>query len=245
MTDHTTAFGADAAAVSSVAMEGATNYFRWQLEVMSSHIGPRVLEIGCGVGEFTRVLLGRERVVSVDLKSDMIEHVRERMAGHAEWYGLVADVTDPSLADQAEVHRCTSVTAINVIEHIEDDEAILAAIRRLLPTGGTAAVLVPAHAALYGTLDEAAGHYRRYTKSEIARKVEAAGFRVDRTMYFNAVGAIGWYVNYRILRIRSVNEGTKAQVGVFDKLIVPVARMAERFVEPPFGISAVCLATAV
>lgn len=245
MTTHPSNFGTDAAAVSSVAMQGATNYFEWQRDVMSSHLGPRVLEIGCGVGEFTRVLLGRERVVSVDLKADMIEHVRARMRGHPEWHGLVADVTEAEFPARAAPHGCTSVTAINVVEHIEDDDAMLAAIRRVLPIGGTAAILVPAHAALYGSLDAAAGHYRRYTKSEIARQMEAVGFRVDRSMYFNAIGAIGWYVNYRMLKVRSVNDGTKTQVGLFDKMIVPLARVMEEHFEPPFGISTICLATAV
>jgi SAM-dependent methyltransferase len=111
------------AVVSSSAMEGASNYFRWQCDLLTSHIGPRVLEVGCGIGGFTQTLLGRERVVSVDLNPEMIALLRDRLADHAEWHGLVADLTDPEFPARVAPHACDSVTALNVIEHIEDDRA--------------------------------------------------------------------------------------------------------------------------
>jgi SAM-dependent methyltransferase len=236
-------FGADRDAVSSVAMAGATNYFRWQLEAMSSHISSRVLEIGCGVGEFTRVLLGRECVVSVDIDSEMIESLRRSLVGHPEWHGLVADVTQDAFPEQVAAYRCTSVTALNVVEHIDDDLRALRAIHKILPRSGKAAVLVPAHSWLYGPMDEAAGHYRRYTKEEITYKMAEAGFEIDRALYFNMIGAVGWYVNYRLLRITKAKRGTTAQIRLFDKYVVPIARNLERIGPPPFGMSVICLAT--
>ncbi len=239
------AFDLDRFVVSSTAMEGATRYFRWQHDRMASHIGRRVLEIGCGVGGFTRTLLGRERVVSVDLESELIEGLRERLASSPEWHGVVADLTDPRFPEQVAGHDLDSLTALNVIEHIEDDAAALASLRRVLPEGGTAAVLVPAHAALYGAFDAAVGHHRRYTAGELRLKLREAGFAVDECFYFNAVGAVGWWVNYRLLRSKRVNRGTVAQVGVFDRWVVPVVRRLEALRTPPFGISVIGLATAV
>ncbi len=190
------------------------------------------------------MLLGRERVVSVDFNADMVEQLRKVVQGNTEWTGLVADLTDERFVDQLRPFRCDSLTALNVIEHIEDDARALGTLRRVLPEGGKAVVLVPAHAWLYGTFDRAVGHYRRYTKAELARKMTEAGFAVDRIFYFNMIGVLGWYANYRLLKVRSTNQGTTLQIGLFDKFIVPIARQIETLVSPPFGISAICLATA-
>ncbi len=228
-------------AVSSSAMEHASNYFRWQLESFGSHVGPRVLEVGCGVGGFTRALLGRERVVSVDSNPRVIERLAERLSEYAEWRGVVADVTDPGFPDAARSWGCDSLTALNVVEHIEDDRTALAALRRALPSGGTAAVLVPAHDWLYSRFDAEHGHFRRYTKRELAEKLEGAGFAVDHVAYFNMVGALGWLAVYRLGGVRGVDESTRSQVGFFDRFLVPVARRVERLVPPPFGISVVGL----
>lgn len=236
-------FNVDRAGASSEAMQGARNYFRWQLDAVSSHVGARVLEVGCGAGGLTRVLLDRAKVVSVDADPALIERLRLRLAGHSEWVGVVADLTDLRFGELVTPHGCDSATAFNVIEHIEDDVAALAALRTALPPGGRAAFLVPAHAALYGAFDAAVGHHRRYGLEELAGKATRAGFRVDRSFYFNALGALGWFVNYRLLRVRRVDRGTTLQVGLFDRYVVPVARRLERRFPPPFGLSAICLAT--
>lgn len=243
------AFDLERDVVSSSAMQGATQYFRWQHDLLASHIGSRVLEVGCGVGGFTRTLLdrGRERVVSVDLEPGIIEALRAGFAAHPEWSGVVADLADPRFPELVAGHACDafdSVTALNILEHVEDDVGALRSLRALLPTGGSAAILVPAHQALYGAFDAAVGHHRRYTRAELAGKLEAAGFAVDRSFYFNAVGAIGWWVNYRLLRVSGVGRNTTLQVGLFDRWLVPLMRRLEARLPPPFGLSAIGLATA-
>lgn len=241
---HAQAFNVDRVAVTSSAMDGASNYFAWQRDLLASHIGARVLEVGCGIGGFTRMLLGKECVVSVDIDSEMIERLEGQFADRSEWHGLVANVMDPDFVERVAPYACDSVTALNVLEHIDDDVGALETLREVLPAGGRMSLLVPAHQALYGAFDAAVGHYRRYTTAELEAKVARAGFRVDRTYYFNMIGALGWWVNYRLLRVRGVNPGTRLQVGFFDRWIVPAARTLERHVRAPFGISAVCLATA-
>jgi hypothetical protein len=88
------------------------------------------------------------------------------------------------------------------------------------------------------------GRHRRYTTGELAEKLDEAGFDVDKSFYFNMIGAVGWWLNYRLLRVRRVNPGTTLQVGFFNRWLVPLARQIEKRVAPPFGISAICLATA-
>jgi hypothetical protein len=174
----------------------------------------------------------------------MIERLRGLLADHQEWRGMVADLTDPGFPEAARAHGCDSLAALNVLEHVEDDERALEALHAALPPGGTAAVLVPAHDWLYSRFDADAGHFRRYTRRELEEKLAGAGFSVDGIRYFNMVGAIGWLCVYRLCGVRGARVTTRGLVGFFDRFLVPAARGLERLVTPPFGISVVGLATA-
>jgi hypothetical protein len=79
--------------------------------------------------------------------------------------------------------------------------------------------------ALYGTLDEALGHYRRYTREELVRKLEEARFRVIWCRGMNLAGIPGWFLSGRVLRKRQLSE---RQVRLYDRL-VPLFRLEDRF----------------
>jgi SAM-dependent methyltransferase len=78
------------------------------------------------------------------------------------------------------------VSALDVIEHADDDRAVLAEIRGVLADDGTLLVSVPAFPALWSAHDEALGHRRRYTPRALRDAVEGAGFSVVRMTYTNA-----------------------------------------------------------
>ena len=95
-------------------------------------------------------------------------------------------------------------------------------------------ILVPALQAIYGEMDRALGHYRRYGKDSLGRIFRSAGFRVERLLWFNRVGVVGWWFNGRI---RKVTRIPLDQLKRFDA-IVPWLRM-ERVVPLPFGQSVI------
>ena len=84
-----------------------------------------------------------------------------------------------------------------MLEHIADDHAAMAAMARTLRPGGRLTALVPAHPRLYGPLDRAFGHYRRYTRERLRDVVEAAGLEVERLYSFNLLGVLGWLAKNR------------------------------------------------
>src|SRR5262249_34691873 len=92
------------------------------------------------------------------------------------------------------------IVCFNVLEHIADDESTLRRLRELLAADGALLLLVPAHPFLYGTIDEAFGHERRYTKPELDRKLRDAGFGPAVLRHANPVGALGWLAQSRIRR---------------------------------------------
>ncbi len=119
-----------------------------------------------------------------------------------------------------------------MLEHIADDRARLVAFRERLRPGGHLLLLVPSHPFLYGPIDRAFDHQRRYAKRELQSLLEGAGFRVSDLRRVNPVGALGWLVVGRILRRLEIPGGP---LRAFDR-IVPVLRLLDR-AELPLGLS--------
>jgi len=76
------------------------------------------------------------------------------------------------------------VAALDVIEHIAEDEQVLTQLfRATKPNGGTL-ISVPQHPWLWSKADDYACHERRYTSTELDRKIRAAGFQIERSTSF-------------------------------------------------------------
>ena len=78
-------------------------------------------------------------------------------------------------------------------------------------------------------------HYRRYTRRSLRERLNRAGLDVLELYYTNPLGALGWFINGRILGRTVPGAG---QLRVFNRLVPPLAWL-ERRVRPPFGISVV------
>ena len=98
-------------------------------------------------------------------------------------------------------------------------------------------LLVPAVRALYGSLDRALDHYRRYSRDELLQKLRAAGFEIETSRFFNLLGVLGWYVNSRILNRTTF---PPLQLALYDRL-VPLFRLETRF-RLPIGMSLIAVA---
>ena len=214
-------------------MARAVNYFAWQSRLVTPEIGQRIVEVGCGLGNFTRTLLDRELVVALDVESGCIARLKERYAGHTNLYTCVCDIGDSTFTGLARFHP-DSCVCLNVLEHIEDDRAALVAMADILVPGGVIVLLLPAFQALYGPIDRNLGHYRRYNRVSLHRLATAAGLHVRKLYYVNAIGLFGWWMNAHILRRQAQSA---RQIAVFDRCVVPILSRVEGFVRPPFGQS--------
>lgn len=214
-------------------MTRAVNYFEWQAKLAMAPLGRRVIEVGCGIGNFTRMIAGRELVVGVDIEPACIAEHKRRFAGNANVRSLVLDAMSPAFLDLRQ-DAPDSVVCLNVLEHIEDDLGTLKAFASILPKGGKAVLIVPAFMALYGPIDKHLGHYRRYTRASFAATANAAGFNAPVLRYMNTIGFFGWWANAKILKRTEQSEG---QIELFDKHIVPLLEKIEGAISPPFGQS--------
>ncbi|MBI2963763.1 MAG: glycosyltransferase [Deltaproteobacteria bacterium] len=215
-------------------MQKVSRYNRWMWQQLEHFVGNRVLEVGSGVGNMTRFLLRRERVVATDLNERYLRILRQLFGSYPHVTIDRFDLNDGRPPPGAE--RVDTVLCLNVLEHVEHDDRALASLHDLLEPGGRLVLLVPALRALYGSLDRALEHRRRYRRAELLDKLRAAGFEIEDSWFFNLLGVAGWYLNSRLLRRTTF---PPLQLALYDRL-VPLLRVESRF-RLPVGMSLIAI----
>lgn len=218
-------------------MSDATNYRDWMYRRVAPFIGQRILEVGAGIGNFTLLLLDREIVVAADKYMPCVEALRTRLGERLHAPPIQLDIADPAARGLRD-YAFDTVICLNVLEHVEDDLGALRNMRDVLKPGGRLVLLVPAFQFLYGSVDRALEHYRRYTRKDLLPRMREAGFVVETSYYMNMIGMAGWFVNNRIL---GWQHESADQIGFFDRVIAPWAERVEKLVRPPFGLSLIAI----
>jgi SAM-dependent methyltransferase len=140
----------------------------------------RVLEAGCGTGGNLGMLsrFGAVRAFEPD----------EGARSHARSKGAF-DVRDGRLPDAVpfEPDDFDLVAALDILEHLDDDAASLAALAHRLRPGGWLLITVPAFGFLWSQHDESHHHKRRYRKDELVARIKAAGLIPVRVSYYNSL----------------------------------------------------------
>ncbi len=214
-------------------MAEARNYFAWQGRMVLPHLGRRVVEVGCGTGNFTGELLDREIVIAVDVETECLERLRARYQGRSNLHISQCGPGDAAFEALGGL-RPDSCVCLNVLEHIAGDREALAAMAAILQPGGAIVVLAPAFQALYGPIDYQLGHFRRYTCASLRQTAQAAGLETAQIRYMNLPGFFGWWANARLFRLK---EQSATQIAFFDRVLAPAISRIESVVTPPFGQS--------
>jgi 2-polyprenyl-3-methyl-5-hydroxy-6-metoxy-1,4-benzoquinol methylase len=140
----------------------------------------KVLDIGCGSGLMLDALQEIGRTSGMDMSDIAIKFSVEIFDG---------DVRKGCLPDQIPYSENSFdlITALDVIEHVDQDIESLKAIRSRLVSGGKAVITVPAYMFMWSSFDELNEHKRRYTLKELRAKLVQAGFTIERISYFNTL----------------------------------------------------------
>jgi SAM-dependent methyltransferase len=210
----------------------ARNYNRWLCDLALPHLGDHPLEIGSGLGHFAQRWLdsGIPRLTASEMDAPGVERLRMTFADEPRADVCEVDISNPP----SDLPRFSAVVALNVIEHIEDDRAALAAARKLVRPGGAVVVFVPAHSWAMSSFDRAIGHWRRYSASSLRDTFEDAGLPVETIRYVNAPGLLAWLVGMKLLG-RTPTDGHVLRA--YDRFVVPLARRFDERVSLPFGQS--------
>lgn len=211
--------------------------------------GSVVMDIGCANGymlESIRAQSPKTAVIGCDYAVPPLLKLAERLKGIPL---LQLDLVHSTLPDA----MCDGIVLLNVLEHIEDDDAALRQIRRMLRPKGILVLEVPAGPHLYDPFDRLVGHFRRYRMSELVMKLEAADLRVLNRSHLGFFGYPAfWLLKRRNQRLAGEDDEVerqavlktirKGRASLVQRAIFQAESAIRPFVSMPFGIR--CLVTA-
>lgn len=183
--------------------------------------GDRVLDFGAGNGHFLGLISTKPaEFLAIEPDPKLVELISQR--------GVAKTTSSDDISDGS----LSFIYSLNVLEHIEDDSQTLKSFWNWLEPGGGILIYVPALPHLYSKFDASIGHYRRYTKKELASKARAAGFEVERIRFMDPVGYFVALV-YRLL----INNGkvSSGQLVFFDRILYPISRLLTPLTANLFG----------
>ena len=204
----------------------------------TSDSGLKILDVGCGTGANLEMLSQFGEPQGVDVSDDALEFCKRK--GLNVQKGLAE-----TLPYDDEAFDLT--TALDVVEHLDDDVAGLREMFRVTKKGGYSLIFVPAFMWLWGVQDDISNHRIRYTKQQITDRLEKAGYTIERATYANWTFFAPILAGRTLMKITGIkpesenNVNISALNGIFGKLF-----SSERFwlknINFPFGVSIVVVA---
>ncbi len=211
-------------------MSQAKFYNKWSLEKFKGFLKGKIIEVGCGIGNFTHTLSKYGEVVGIDIEKKFV-----KKNGDTRIKVGYGDIEKGEYFFRNVIFD--TAVCINVLEHIQDDKKALKNLYLLLERKGYLILLVPIHDFLYGEIDKSIGHLRRYNPNILKSELKNLGFTIVKSRKLNFLGAIGWFIAGRILKDKQINEN---KIKLFN-LISPLL-LLENMIEPPIGTSILIVA---
>lgn len=228
------------------ALRRAKRYQEWVSKTISPYLGSRILEIGSGIGNMSRWLPVREKLVLTEADPELFSLLKKTMSEHTNTNDKInlelVDLND-DWAAKLEPHAFDTIVSFNVLEHIEDDtktvERLLGLLERSSAKGPKRLVtFVPAHQWSYGTIDKKLKHFRRYNVRDFERIAKACGFKGKVFhQYFNLFGLPGWWFVNKILKKDSVSLSNVKTFEAICPFISPVDNFLHKKLRLPLGQS--------
>jgi SAM-dependent methyltransferase len=211
----------------------ARNWRSYWASTLRRYIAGDVLEVGAGIGA-NIAPVNNARVRSIHcLEPD------PGLATHLSRAAREIPRTTVSVGTIGDVagRQFDTVLYIDVLEHIEDDQAELARAAQLLRPGGSLIILAPAHQALYSSYDKALGHYRRYDRRNLGL-CSPASCRLEKMDYLDSVGLLASSGNKIMLK---QSEPRLWQILLWDRCMIPLSRALDRLLGYRLGKSIVAV----
>ena len=213
-------------------MQEAVNYNRYLLDTVCKYAPARarVLDFGAGGGQFAAPLKAQGMDLTA-LEPDQLLQQRLRAQGLSV-VGSIQELADDSL---------DYIYTLNVLEHIDDDEAALRGLHAKLTQRGRLLIYVPAFPVLYTSMDAKVGHVRRYTRNTLEARVRAVGFRIERIAYADSIGFFATLA-FKLIGNKDGNVSLSA-LKLYDRAVFPVSRALDAVAGRWFGKNLLLIAS--
>ena len=198
----------------------------------------RILDVGCGTGANLEMLSQFGAAEGVDVSDDALDFCRSK--GLCVQKGLAE--TLPFDDESFDI-----TTALDVVEHLDDDVAGLTEMFRVTKKGGYSLIFVPAFMWLWGVQDDISHHRIRYNKKQIVERLRSAGYAVDRATYANWTFFTPILAGRMLMKLTGIKPESENNVnvsvlnGVFGRLFGAERFWLKRF-NFPIGVSIVVVA---
>jgi hypothetical protein len=172
-----------------------------------------MVDFGAGLGNLSQLFLNKYGIKPICIEVD------------PELQKVLSDKGFSVASQLSEVEgQITNLFTSNVLEHINDDLAILKEIYLNMARNGRLAIYVPALNFIYSELDTKAGHFRRYGRQELIKKVLASGFEVEKCFYNDSLGVIA-SLALKVFGYRNkVGLGDGRSLIVYDRFVYPMSQ---------------------
>jgi SAM-dependent methyltransferase len=198
-----------------------------------------ILDVGCGTGANLEMLAKFGDAEGVDVSGEALAFCRNRGLDRVKQ----GEAERLPYADKS----FDLVTALDVVEHLDDDLLGLREMRRVLRPGGHALLFVPAFMFLWGVQDDVSHHRRRYTRAELRDVVGRAGFEIERVSYANITFFAPILLGRFLMRVTGVRPASENKInvsalnGLLGRILGAESSIL-RYMNLPFGVSAICVA---
>jgi SAM-dependent methyltransferase len=220
-------------------LENAHSFNQWMYESIAPYCKGEILEIGSGIGNITSFFVAsKQKITASDLRPHYLTKLKEKFNERIDCVRLDAVLLDFGKEYKTHLKKYDTIFALNVVEHIENDHLAIKNLCALLKPEGRLIILVPAYQSLYNSFDLHLGHFRRYSKDRLAEVIASSGLSVEKSFYFNFIGIFGWFFSGKMSQKKTI---PKSHIKLYN-LLVPLFRLADKFVVNKAGLSVICIA---
>ncbi|ARV57587.1 hypothetical protein BZZ01_02135 [Nostocales cyanobacterium HT-58-2] len=199
----------------------------------------QILNVGCGSGEMN-ILLSQNSTWQVDALDIDVEAIKLSQKLKIENNVKNLNLYHTTIEDYIAQEKYDIIVSNDVLEHIEDDQAVIKKFSEILKPNGLICISVPALQWLFGYHDEMLGHYRRYHRKEVIKKLSVY-FNVDKCRYFGA-SLIPVALFYSRWLRKAYPIGELEQQSLTTEILNLILNFESK-VSMPIGISLIALAT--
>lgn len=216
------------------AMSYALNYHKNIIKAFTPYLGQVILEVGAGTGNLAQVLVDNypslKELVLLEPDKRTCNKLIERFKGNKK----IKIINHFTKDLKGYTGYFDSILYNNVLEHVEEDLEEVKTSKNLLKVNGHTCVYSPAIMFLYSKFDNKLGHYRRYNKKDKLSLFSNSGMKVKVIKYSDIIGFFLWILKFKILKSNGEGNFPK-QVKFFDKFLLPMNIIIEKYINLPFG----------